>query len=66
MSNDGERLLAQSIERYYRSRAAIRSSGFRLVLCHAGMDRSRMLLERAVSREEEPGKEEEHSPTRPD
>jgi len=66
MSDDGERLLAQSIERYYRSRAAVRSSGFRVFLCHAGMDRGRMLLERAVSRKEQPGKEEKHSPTRPD
>ena len=66
MSDDGERLLAQSIERYYRSRAAVRSSGFRVFLCHAGMDRGRMLLERAVSRKEQPGKEEKLSPTQPD
>jgi hypothetical protein len=66
MSNDGERLLAKSIERYYRSRAAVRSSGFLLVLCHARMDRGRMLLEQAASRKEKPGKEEKHSPTQPD
>jgi len=48
MSNDSERLLATSIERYYRSRAAVRSSGFLLFLCHAGMDRGRMLLEQRV------------------
>jgi len=48
MSNDADRLLATSIERYYRSRAAVRSSGFLLFLCHARMDRGRMLLERAV------------------
>src|SRR5262245_28662604 len=64
-SNDGERLLAKSIERYYRSRGAIRSSGFRLFLCHAGLDRDRMVLERPVSRKEQPGEEEEHSPIRP-
>jgi len=48
MSNDGDRLLATSIECYYRGRAAVRSSGFLLALCHAGMDRGRRLLERAV------------------
>ena len=66
MFNDGERLLATSIECYYRSRAAVRSSGFLLFLCRAGMDRSRMLLERAVNGKEQPAKEEEHSPIRPD
>jgi len=66
MSDDADRLLATSIERYYRSRAAVRSSGFLLFMCHAGMDRGRMLLERPVSRKEQPGKEEEHSTIRPD
>ena len=65
MSNDGDRLLATSIKRYYRSRAAVRSSGFLISLCHAGMDRGRMLLER-VNRKEQRGKEEKHSATRPD
>ena len=64
MPNDGDRLLATSIERYYRSRAAVRSSGFLMVLCHAGMDRGRVLLER-VNRKEQPGKEEKHSATPP-
>jgi len=66
MPEDSDRLLATSIERYYRSRAAIRSSGFLLFLCHAGMDRSRILLEREVSRKEQPGNEEKRSPARPD
>jgi len=66
MSNDGERLLAKSIERYYRSRAAVRSSGFLLFLCHARMDRGRMLLERVASRKDQPGKEELHAPARSD
>jgi len=66
MPNDGDRLLATSIERYYRSRAAVRSSGFLMGLCHAGMDRGRVLLEQAVSRKERPGNEGKHPPTRPD
>jgi len=44
MSDDAERLLATSIQCYYRSRAAVRSSGFLLFMCHARMDRGRMLL----------------------
>jgi len=39
MSDDCDRRVATSIKRYHRSRAAVRSSGFLLVLCHAGMDR---------------------------
>jgi len=66
MSDDADRLLATSIERYYRSRAAVRSSGFRLFMCHAGMDHGRMLLDRGASRKEQPGIEEEYQPTRPD
>jgi len=66
MSDDADRLLATSIERYYRSRAAVRSSGFLLFMCHAGMDHGRLLLERPVSRKEQPGKEEQHSLIRPD
>jgi len=66
MSNEGDRLLTTSIRRYHRSRAAIRSSGFLLVLCHAGMDRGRLLLQRAVRRKEQPGNEEKQLPVRPD
>jgi len=62
MSNDGDRLLATSLRRYQRSRATIRSSGFLLFLCHAGIDRGRMLLERAVSRKEQRKRKSTHLP----
>jgi len=48
MSKDGDRLLAASIRRCYRGRAAVRTSGFLMVLCHAGMNRGRIVLERAA------------------
>src|SRR5262245_53763222 len=62
MSDDAERLLAASIQCYYRSRAAVRSSGFLFFLCHAGMDRGRILLERAVGRTEQRERKSTHLP----
>src|SRR5262249_10226260 len=53
MSKDGDELLAASIQRCYRGRTAVRTSWFLMVLCHAGMNRGRIVLERAAQSRKE-------------
>jgi len=65
MSRDGDGLLAASIRRCYRGRAAVRTSWFLMVLCHAGMNRGRIVLERAAQSRKEGKRSTPSSPLVP-